>query len=95
MSSTLIVGIILALVGFIVYITRAWTNADNKKATRAEEARVANDRNYVLEREKLENEAYLRKREEDEIAHYRHDGPAGTVLFYPRMPEDKDPGDIN
>lgn len=95
MNSAVTVGIVLALVGIIVYITRAWTNAENKKATHAEEAQMALERNQVLEREKLQAEYQRREEEDQEIQAYRHDSSSGTILFYPRVPEDKDPNDVN
>lgn len=81
MTNVIYLGMILAIVGFAVYITRAWTSAENKNAALEQNSKAADEALRKLNEEKLSREYDLRKYEQDNIDRARSGPDGGTPLL--------------
>lgn len=93
--TSIIVGIVIAMLIGIVYTVRAWTGAEKEKATLEKTSKVALDKIQILEKEKLDNERKLREAERHEEEVWEDDRGRTTVVFYPGVRPNSDPNDSN
>lgn len=98
MTSILLTGIVIAVLGFIVYSARSLKAAEIEKATARESREVALERLETVEATALKTEAQLREKEKQEIENAQK-LPEGysrsSIGFYPERMRPKDPGDLN
>lgn len=92
MINVLIIGMVLAAAGFIVYITRSWTSAQKEKAASDGESKAALDQLRRINETKLEQERKIRQDEKIQVENARP-GPGGGTPF--GMLPDKDPDSLN
>lgn len=91
MINVLIIGMVLAAAGFIVYITRSWTSAQKEKATSDGESKVALEQLQRINVAKMNQERETRLHEQAEIDSARTGPDGGTPFLLP----DKDPDSLN
>lgn len=98
MANLIIVGVIVACIGALVYALRNQIAAEKEMATSRETQKVALDKVEVLENAALEDEYAIREHESQEIKNARDKEPTytrSTIGFYPDRLSPKDPDDLN
>lgn len=82
MSTVLIIGIVLAVAGFIVYISRGWNDAENKKAASDAMSEAALERTKILEETRIREE-YARREAAQKDLEDLPSSPEPGERFYP------------
>lgn len=90
MISLLILGLVLAISVFLVYITRSWTSAQKDKATLEISSKMALERNRAVENDYLRTETQLRTTEAQNVPPEPPETVHSTVNFYPERLRKRD-----
>lgn len=102
MSNLITVGIVIAILGFIVYAAKRWgfveAEKEIEKATSRESQKVALDKVEALETAELAAESHIREMEHEDVEAH-NEMPEGytrsRIGFYPSRLHPKDPDDLN